>query len=36
MQHLSNFLLIWQMVLFIIIMGNVGRLLSDYLITKIK
>jgi hypothetical protein len=36
MQHLSNFLLIWQMVLFIIIMGNIGRLVSDYLITKIK
>jgi hypothetical protein len=36
MQHLSNFLLIWQMVLFIIILGNMGRLLSDYLITKIK
>jgi hypothetical protein len=36
MQTLSNILLAFELVLFIIILGNFGRLLSDYLITKIK
>ncbi len=36
MQLLSNFLLVFETALFIIILGNMARLLSDYLITKIK
>jgi hypothetical protein len=36
MQLLSNILLVFELALFIIILGNMGRLLSDYLITKIK
>ena len=36
METLSNILLAAQLVLFVIIMGNIGRLVSDYLITKIK
>jgi hypothetical protein len=36
MQHLSNFLFIWQLSLFIIILGNIAKLFTDYLLTKIK
>jgi hypothetical protein len=36
MQHLSNFLLLFQLVLFILILGNMAKLLTDYLLTKIK
>jgi hypothetical protein len=36
MQHLSNFLLIWQLVLFVIILSNMARLLMDYLTSKIN
>jgi hypothetical protein len=36
MQNLSNFLLLFQLVLFILILGNMAKLLTDYLLTKIK
>jgi hypothetical protein len=36
MQHLSNFLLLFQLVLFVLILGNMAKLLTDYLLTKIK
>lgn len=36
MQHLSNFLLVWQLVLFVIIISNIAKLATDYLLTKIK
>jgi len=36
MQTLSNILLAAELVLFILIIGNIGRFVSDYLITKIK
>ena len=36
MHILSNFLLVFELALFIIILGNMGRLLTDYLLTKIK
>jgi hypothetical protein len=36
MQTLSNILLAAELVLFTLIMGNIARLVSDYLITKIK
>jgi hypothetical protein len=36
MQHLSNFLLLFQLVLFTLILGNMAKLLTDYLLTKIK
>lgn len=36
MQNLSNFLLIWQFCLFVIILSNMAKLLTDYLLTKIK
>jgi hypothetical protein len=36
MKHLSNFLFIWQLSLFILILGNMAKLLTDYLLTKIK
>jgi hypothetical protein len=36
MQHLSNFLLLFQLVLFVLILGNMAKLLIDYLLTKIK
>jgi hypothetical protein len=36
MQHLSNFLLLFQLVLFVLILGNMAKLLTDFLLTKIK
>jgi hypothetical protein len=36
MQNLSNFLMVSQFILFVIVLSNMARLLSDYLITKIK
>jgi hypothetical protein len=36
MTHLSNFLLLFQLVLFVLILGNMAKLLTDYLLTKIK
>jgi hypothetical protein len=36
MQHLSNFLLLFQLVLFVLILGNMAKLFTDYLLTKIK
>jgi hypothetical protein len=36
MQHLDNFLQLYTLVLSTLILGNIARLVSDYLITKIK
>jgi hypothetical protein len=36
MQLFSNILLISQLILFIIIIANATKLLTDYLLTKIK
>jgi hypothetical protein len=36
MQHLSNFLLLWVIILTIIIISKAAKLLTDYLLTKIK
>jgi hypothetical protein len=36
MQHLDNFLQLYTLALSTLILGNIARLVSDYLITKIK
>jgi hypothetical protein len=36
MQHLDNFLQLYSLALVTLILGNIARLVSDYLITKIK
>jgi hypothetical protein len=36
MQNLDNFLQLYSLALVTLILGNVARLVSDYLITKIK
>lgn len=36
MKHLDNFLLIYSLVLFVIILSNMAKLFTDYLLTKIK
>jgi hypothetical protein len=36
MQHLSNFLLLWVIILTITIVSKAAKLLTDYLLTKIK
>ncbi len=36
MQHLDNFLQLYTVALSILILGNIAKLLTDYLITKIK
>jgi hypothetical protein len=36
MQTLSNFLLLWVIVLTITIISKAAKLLTDYLLTKIK
>jgi hypothetical protein len=36
MQHLDNFLQLYSLALVTLILGNMARLFTDYLITKIK
>jgi hypothetical protein len=36
MQHLDNFLQLYTLALVTLILGNLAKLLIDYLITKIK
>lgn len=36
MKHLDNFLLIYSVALFVIILSNAAKLFTDYLLTKIK
>jgi hypothetical protein len=36
MKHLDNFLLLYSLALFTLILGNMARLFTDYLLTKIK
>jgi hypothetical protein len=36
MQHLDNFLQLYSLALVTLILGNMAKLLTDYLITKIK
>jgi len=36
MKHLDNFLLLYSLALFVIILSNMAKLFTDYLLTKIK
>jgi hypothetical protein len=36
MQNLDNFLQLYSLALVTLILGNIARLVSDYLISKIK
>ena len=36
MKHLDNFLFIYSVALFVIILSNMAKLFTDYLLTKIK
>lgn len=36
MKHLNNFLLIYSLALFVVILSNMAKLFTDYLISKIK
>ena len=36
MKHLDNFLFIYSLSLFVIILSNMAKLFTDYLLTKIK
>jgi hypothetical protein len=36
MQHLDNFLQLYSLSLVTLILGNMARLFTDYLLTKIK
>lgn len=36
MKHLDNFLLIYSLALFAVILSNMAKLFTDYLISKIK
>jgi hypothetical protein len=36
MQHLDNFMQLYTLALITLILGNMARLFTDYLITKIK
>jgi hypothetical protein len=36
MQHLDNFLQLYSLALVTLILGNIARLFTDYLLTKIK
>jgi hypothetical protein len=36
MQHLDNFLQLYSLALVTLILGNMARLFTDYLLTKIK
>jgi hypothetical protein len=36
MQHLDNFLQLYSLALITLILGNMARLFTDYLLTKIK
>jgi hypothetical protein len=36
MQHLDNFLQLYSLALITLILGNIAKLFTDYLITKIK
>lgn len=36
MQHLDNFLQLYLLALVTLILGNMAKLITDYLITKIK
>ena len=36
MQHIDNFLQLYSLALVTLILGNMAKLLTDYLLTKIK
>jgi hypothetical protein len=36
MQHLDNFLQLYSLALVTLILGNMAKLFTDYLLTKIK
>jgi hypothetical protein len=36
MQHLDNFLQLYSLALVTLMLGNMARLFTDYLLTKIK
>lgn len=36
MQHIDNFLQLYSLALVTLILGNMARLFTDYLLTKIK
>jgi hypothetical protein len=36
MQHLDNFLQLYSLALITLILGNMAKVLTDYLLTKIK
>jgi len=36
MQHLDNFMQLYTLALVTLILGNIAKLFTDYLITKIK
>ena len=36
MTHLDNFLLLYSLVLFTLILGNMAKVFTDYLLTKIN
>jgi hypothetical protein len=36
MQHIDTFLMLYSLALFTLILGNMARLFTDYLLTKIK
>jgi hypothetical protein len=36
MQHLDNFLQLYSLALVTLILGNMAKVLTDYLLTKIK
>jgi hypothetical protein len=36
MQHLDNFLQLYSLALITLILGNIAKVLTDYLLSKIK
>jgi hypothetical protein len=36
MQHLDNFMQLYSLALFTLILGNMAKVFTDYLLTKIK
>jgi len=36
MQHLDTFLMLYSLALFTLILGNMAKLFTDYLLTKIN
>ena len=36
MQHLDNFMQLYTLALVTLILGNIAKVLTDYLLTKIK